>query len=133
MTIGPMAVPATAVSMKAPRRRRHSRRRPGFPAHLRTAYNHTAPGGSPNLSREAVSGTNPTAYPERRCAGKAGRRDDVLREGEVMLTRRALVVGEGTSGLATTYRLLRSDWDVTVLTTGTPPRFDGIPAALTDF
>lgn len=50
-----------------------------------------------------------------------------------MLTRRALVVGEGTSGLATTYRLLRSDWDVTVLTTGTPPRFDGIPAALTDF
>ncbi|MFC3897087.1 FAD-dependent oxidoreductase [Lentzea rhizosphaerae] len=50
-----------------------------------------------------------------------------------MPTRRALVVGEGTSGLATTYRLLRSDWDVTVLTTGAPPRFDGVPAALTDF
>jgi 2-polyprenyl-6-methoxyphenol hydroxylase-like FAD-dependent oxidoreductase len=54
-------------------------------------------------------------------------------EGKVMPTRRALVIGAGVSGLATTYRLLRSDWDVTVLAVPAPTRFDGIPAALGDF
>jgi 2-polyprenyl-6-methoxyphenol hydroxylase-like FAD-dependent oxidoreductase len=50
-----------------------------------------------------------------------------------MPTRRALVIGAGVSGLATTYRLLRSDWDVTVLAASAPAPHDGIPTALTDF
>ncbi|MCP2243847.1 FAD-dependent oxidoreductase [Lentzea aerocolonigenes] len=32
-----------------------------------------------------------------------------------MATRRALVIGTGIAGLATAYRLLRSDWDVVLL------------------
>jgi 2-polyprenyl-6-methoxyphenol hydroxylase-like FAD-dependent oxidoreductase len=50
-----------------------------------------------------------------------------------MPTRRALVIGAGVSGLATTYRLLRSDWDVVVLDAPAPAQSGRIPAALTDF
>ncbi|MFJ8962576.1 FAD-dependent oxidoreductase [Lentzea sp. NPDC102401] len=50
-----------------------------------------------------------------------------------MPTRRALVIGAGVSGLAITYRLLRSDWEVVVLDQPTPREPDAVPAALTDF
>jgi hypothetical protein len=37
-----------------------------------------------------------------------------------MLTRRALVVGSGVAGLATAFRLRRSDWEVVLLSHDTP-------------
>ncbi|WP_143116403.1 FAD-dependent oxidoreductase [Lentzea xinjiangensis] len=50
-----------------------------------------------------------------------------------MPTRRALVIGAGVGGLATTYRLLRSDWDVVVLEPPAQPLPTGLPTTLTDF
>ena len=47
-----------------------------------------------------------------------------------MLTRRALVIGTGVAGLATAYRLRRSDWDVVLLNGPAPCTFTRTAAGL---
>lgn len=51
-------------------------------------------------------------------------------KGPVMATRRALVVGTGVAGLATAYRLRRSDWDVVLLDAPTQCAFTRTAAGL---
>ncbi|MGI5499308.1 hypothetical protein [Lentzea sp. CA-135723] len=48
-----------------------------------------------------------------------------------MPTRRALVIGTGVAALATTYRLLRSDWEVTLADEQNPRPADEFPFPLT--